>query len=189
MAAASSSPAALHRTVVVVRHAKAESAGPTDHRRRLTERGRGDAAAAGRAVASALAASAGGRTVALVSSATRAYETWQELSTALPADLVVEEAVRDGLYEAGTDDVVRLLAELDADVTTAVVVGHNPTMEATVHALAGDDGGAIGSGVVRDRLSERGFPTAAVATLTYNGDWAGIGPGTCRLEGFDVGRG
>jgi len=77
-------------------------------------------------------------------------------------------------------------------------VGHNPTMEATVHALAGDDGGADDAGAddagadgaaVRDRLSERGFPTAAVATLTYNGDWAGIGPGTCRLEGFDVGRG
>ncbi len=185
MAAAPPSPAP-HRTVVVVRHAKAESSGPTDQRRRLTGRGHADAAAAGQVLAGVVAGTAGGRTVTLVSSATRAYETWQELSAALPDDSpgpVVEEQVSDELYDAGVDDVVRLLTGLDADVATVVVVGHNPTMEATVDALA-----SAGDADARARMADRGFPTASVATLTYDGEWDGIGPGTCRLERFDVGR-
>lgn len=185
--AADPSPPVARRTVVVVRHGKAESGGATDHRRRLTGRGRADAAAAGQVLAGMLAGTAGGRTVALVSSATRAYETWQELSAALPDDprgTAVEEQVSDELYDAGVDDVVRLLARLDADVATVVVVGHNPTMEATVLALASASHADAQAG-----MAERGFPTASVATLTYDGAWDGIGPGTCRLERFDVGRG
>lgn len=175
------------RTVVVVRHAKAEKQAESDHARRLTDRGRGDAAAAGSAVASALSPTPGtasaGRSVALVSSATRAHESWKQLAPALTEGSVVEEQVTDDLFEAGVDDVLGLLGRLDDDVAAVVVVGHNPTMEAAVEALVGS-----AEPDVRTRLDERGFPTAAVAVLSYAGSWVDLGPSGCRLIGFEVGR-
>ncbi len=121
---------------MVVRHAKAEPTGRRDRDRPLTDRGRGDASAAGAAVAAALGEPAtAGRVVALVSSATRAYDTWRQLADRLP--VAVDEQVSDALYDAAVDDVLGLVGGLDDGVSAAVVVGHNPTMHATVHTLAG----------------------------------------------------
>lgn len=171
------------RTVVVVRHAKAESEAAQDHDRRLTGRGRRDAAAAAPTVGGALADSGAGRSVALVSSAVRAVETWQLVAAGLPADGGVEERVLDVLFRADADDATGLLAGLGDDIAVAVVVGHNPAMEDTVRCLV-----AGGDAVALERLDD-GLSTAAVAVLAYNGPWSDIGPGSCRLAGLEVGRG
>ncbi len=180
------------RTVIIVRHAKAEGMGKdrgkdggqnaasTDHERRLTARGRADAAAVGELLATVLDPDA--ETLALVSSAVRAGETWHQVATEL--DAVPEQRVVDELYGAGGDEVADLLALLDDDVQVAVVIGHNPTMQAVVHQLDdGDDADLTG------QLEQRGLPTAAVAVLTLDGSWSDIEPGSCRLVRLDVPRG
>jgi len=165
-----------HRTLVVVRHAKAEREATHDHERRLTQRGRGDAAAA-------LSVAQRGKAVALVSSAVRAVETWQLIASRLPGGAQVGERVEDALYQADVGDVTDLLTSLDQDLEVALVVGHNPTLEDTVRALAaGGDGDALA------RL-DGGLSTAAVAVLSYQGLWSDLAAGSCRLEAVEVGRG
>jgi len=160
--------------IVVVRHGKAEKSaqGSTqrDYDRQLTERGRADSREAGALLGRALGEPTG-RVVALVSSAARAVETWQEIAPSLP-DLV-EVDVRDDLYQAGVDDLLALMAATAENVTAVLVVGHDPTMSQAVSTLAG---------------GECELKTAAVAALSYDGSWDAIGPDTCRLEGLDVGR-
>lgn len=167
--------------VIVVRHGKAEKSAERDYDRHLTERGHADSREAGALLDTALDLPAGG-VVALVSSAPRAQETWQEVAAALTHGATVVADVRDDLYETGVDEVVAMLAAIDDDVSTVLVVGHDPTMSETVTALAADgDTDALG------RL-EDGLSTAAFAVLSYDGSWTAVAPGTCRLERLEVGR-
>jgi phosphohistidine phosphatase len=168
------------RTVVVLRHAKAESSAATDHARELTARGRADATAAGELLSEILDPDA--ETVALVSSAARARQTWELAAAEL--DVPVEQRDLDELYEAGGDDVVDLLALLPDEIEVAIVVGHNPTMAALAHQLDNGDDEELSA-----RLGERGLPTAAVAVLELDGSWSGLEATSCRLVRLDVGRG
>jgi phosphohistidine phosphatase len=109
-------------TMLVMRHSKAEPVAATDHVRRLTDRGRTDARAAGAWVA----ASGFVPDLILASTAARAEET---------AELVASRAgVRrlefvDELYGADGYEVIDVVAErAPAEVGTAMVVGHNPAM-------------------------------------------------------------
>jgi len=164
--------------IVVVRHGKAEKSAQgsgqesaqRDYDRHLTERGRADSRAAG-AIAGRALGEPTARVVALVSSAARAVETWQQVAVSLPD--MVEVDVRDDLYQAGVDDLVALMAATAEDVTVVLVVGHDPTMSQAVSTLAG---------------GECELKTAAVAVLSYDGSWDAIGSDTCRLESLDVGR-
>jgi phosphohistidine phosphatase len=120
---------APRRTLVIVRHAKAESGedGP-DHDRRLTSRGRRAAAEAGRWLASNVTAP----DLVLCSSATRARQTWEAIAAVVPCDTV---RVDRAFYLAAADEI---LDEVSAGGTaTTVVVGHNPTMEQLVAHLVG----------------------------------------------------
>ena len=128
------------RVLVLVRHGKAESNEESgDHDRRLTARGRSEAAATGRRVAELLA----GRRVdvAWVSSAVRAHQTWDQVAACLPA--AAQVVVERDLYQAGGRDVLDrvasvLAADADGKAQVMVVVGHNPTMEQVVRALVGE---------------------------------------------------
>ncbi len=166
------------RTLVVVRHAKAEADATTDHGRPLAARGVRDARAAGHWLAAELAGGSG-RTEALVSTASRARMTWSEIADTVSADV----RMLDGLYEAGADEVVGMLALLDKDVQTAIVVGHNPTLQTVVFNLATRDGADY------ETMSERGFPTAAVAVLDVPVAWHDLAPETCPVRAFHVPRG
>lgn len=119
------------RTLVLVRHAKAESGEEgEDHARRLTSRGRTAADEAGRWLATVVPAP----DVVWCSSATRAVQTWEAIapSLAAPPEPVVDRA----LYLAGPRDV---LAWLDASPgVTRVVVGHNPTVEQVLGSVTGE---------------------------------------------------
>jgi phosphohistidine phosphatase len=168
------------RTIVVVRHAKAEDAAATDRARELTERGRADATAVGELLSDILDPDA--ETVALVSPAARARQTWAAAAAELAAP--PEERELDELYAAGGDDVVDLLALLPDEIEVAIVVGHNPAMEALVQQVDnGDD-----EDLTR-RLDERGLPTAAVAVLELDGPWSGLEVSSCRLVRLEEPRG
>jgi phosphohistidine phosphatase len=163
------------RRLVVVRHGKAEPYAAKDHARRLTARGRADAAAVGRYLASVDVRP----DRALVSDAARTIETWQQLRAALDAE-PREEITRE-LYGASADDVVELVRRLPGDVWTALYVGHNPTAEqlaGVLHDTEGDP--AVLTGLLA------GFPTCAVAVFELEGDWADLAEGRARLTHFHV---
>jgi phosphohistidine phosphatase len=166
------------RTLVVVRHSKAEQAGPTDLERELTPRGRRDAVAAG----SWLSSLGVVPETALVSAATRTRQTWA--AAAEGAGWELEPTFDQGLYAAGPDTVLDLLRTLDDGCTTAVVIGHNPTMAVLAQLL--DDGeGDTESGTAM----ALGFPTSAVAVFAYDGEWVDLAPGSARVAAFHVARG
>ena len=175
--------------IVVVRHGKAEKSASgsgqesaqRDYDRHLTDRGHADSREAGALLDTALDLPAG-EVVALVSSAPRAQETWQDVAAVLTHGASVIADVRDDLYETGVDEIIALLADTDDDVSSVLVVGHDPAMSQTVQALAGDgDADAL-------RRLDDGLSTAAFAVLRHDGGWNAVGPGTCRLERLEVGR-
>ena len=168
------------KTIIVIRHAKAEDSAATDHDRGLTSRGRADAVAAGEVVGEVLDPDA--ETVVLVSSAVRARQTWEAAAAELT--VAVEQRDLDELYEASGGEAVDLLALLPDEVDAAIVVGHNPTMQAVVQQLENGDDDELSA-----QLDSRGLPTAGVAVLEHEGDWADLEVGSCRLVRLEVPRG
>jgi phosphohistidine phosphatase len=166
------------RTLVVVRHAKAEPYAETDHARRLTERGRADAAAAGRFLATAGLVP----THALVSDATRTQETWAELRASLGEGIEVD--VSPAYYSASEQDVLEGVRMLPSDAMCVVFVGHNPTAAHVARLLLDGEGDPE---VMRGLLE--GFPPAAVAVFELPGDWSELTEAGARLTRFHVGHG
>jgi phosphohistidine phosphatase len=166
------------RTLVVVRHAKAEPYAETDHARRLTDRGRADAAAAG-----AFLTTVGIEpSHALVSDATRTQETWAELRGPLGEGIV--EDVSPAYFSASEAEVLEAVRALPPEATCAVFVGHNPTAAHLARLLVDGEGDPE---VMRGLLE--GFPPAAVAVLELPGDWSELTEAGARLTRFHVGRG
>ena len=111
------------KTLLLVRHAKSswDHPGVDDHDRPLNARGRRDAPEMGRRLAE--------RGLVpdriLSSTALRARTTAQLIAEGLGFD--VDRIILDErLYAASADEVLRVIGEIDGDVGTAMVVGHNP---------------------------------------------------------------
>jgi phosphohistidine phosphatase len=166
------------RTLVVVRHAKAEPYAESDHARRLTDRGRADAADAGRF----LAAAGIEPTHALVSDAVRTQETWAQLRASLGAG--IEEDISPAYFSASEAAVLDAVRLLPPEAACAVFVGHNPTAAHVARQLLDGEGDPD---VMRGLLE--GFPPAAVAVLELPGEWSELVEGGARLTRFHVGHG
>jgi phosphohistidine phosphatase len=160
------------KTLVLVRHAKsAWPDGVADHERPLAKRGRRDAPAVGRW----LRDNAVIPQVALVSSARRAVETTDLIITELkpkPRQIIADEA-----YGASPAELHELVDTLPAEIDVAMLVGHNPGIEAFAALLA------------EAASAMREFRTSAVAVLEFGEDWDSVGPGAGRLMAFAVPRG
>lgn len=156
--------------VLVMRHARAEQAAETDRVRRLTEGGRNDARAAGAWVAS----SGHVPDLILASSAARAEETAQLVASL--SDVRRLELV-DDLYGADGYEVLDIVAATVPDgVTTAMVVGHNPTMEQVAYLLQGE-----GADQLRPVRPAR-FPTSGVGVFALDvASWSDLEEGHGRL--------
>ena len=165
------------RLVAVMRHSKAEQAGPTDFDRPLADRGHRDAEDAG----SWLAGAGFEPEHALVSAALRTRETWASVAEGAGWDL--DPDFDRTLYAADPDTALDLVREVDDDVRRLLVIGHNPTMASLAQLL--DDGDADSE--LADQLFA-GYPTSAVAVFGYDGAWADISEGSGRLVAFHVGR-
>ncbi|MGW4346220.1 SixA phosphatase family protein [Streptomyces sp. NPDC004690] len=161
------------RRIVLFRHAKADWPQVTDHERPLAERGRQDAPVAGRK----LADSGVSFDLALCSTATRTRETWKLAVHELPhrPKTVYEERI----YEASPGELIAVLNETPDDVQNVILIGHNPGMQGLTEVLAGS-----AEGDARERMSARGFPTAAFAVLTFDGSWKTLEPGTATLSDY-----
>lgn len=166
------------RTLVVVRHSKAERQAPTDFERRLSDRGRVDGADLGTWLAERGVVAE----VALVSAAQRTDETWDVVAAA--AGWTCRPRLSRTLYLTDEDGVLTQLREVPEDAGTVVVVGHNPTM----HALAVwlDDG--EGNDAARSAIASS-YPTSAATVLDVDVAWADLAPGTATVRAFHVGRG
>lgn len=170
------------RTLVISRHATAESFSDDDHSRRLTRRGEGEALALGTALAPLVPTV----DAALVSDARRTLDTWKLLGDGVAGAGRAWQAAVDvtrGVYTADEHSLLQLLREVDEEATTVVVVGHNPTVASL--ALLLEDG--EGDNQVALAIS-RGFEPASAAVFSVQGDWAGLAFGGATLRAFLSGR-
>ncbi|WP_432494031.1 SixA phosphatase family protein [Kineococcus gypseus] len=151
-------------TLVLVRHAKADTpVGLQDIARPLTERGRADAAAAGRWLAQNVAAP----DLLVTSPARRTEETTARLLDAWGAEPAVVDEER--VYEASLGDLLRLVRGLDTERPDAVVVlvGHNPGLSDLLESLTGE---------------VQQLRTAGIAVLDVAGEWADADSTSCALR-------
>lgn len=116
-----------------MRHAKSSwtSGAATDHQRPLNKRGRRAAPLVGARLSEL------GWTPDLViaSDSERTRETWQRMRDAFP-QLVAERYSR-AFYHGGLAQIESACAVLPHDVTTVLVLGHNPGWEGAVAELGG----------------------------------------------------
>ncbi len=166
------------RTIVVMRHAKAEEDGPNDVERALAARGHRDAAATG----AWLAARGLVPAHALVSAARRTRETWKSVASA--GGWAVAPDLDLGLYSAGVEAALDLVRRIPDDVSTTVLLGHNPTVASLAQLL---DDGEGDQGAATEMT--QGFPTSALAVFTVPGAWSDLTLGGATLRAFHVARG
>ena len=152
------------KRLYVLRHAKSswDDPGLDDHERPLAPRGRRACAGMAEHIRTAGIAP----DLVLCSTARRTRETLEGVDP--PGKRLIEAE----LYSASTQDLVDRLHRLSDDVSSAMLIGHNPSMQMLVLRLArrGDDG--------PERAAvERKFPTGALGTLTFQCGWSELESG------------
>lgn len=158
----------MHR-LILMRHAQAEPNSPSggDEARPLSAVGRNEALLMGRA----LAERGLKPDLALVSSAVRTRQTWEQMHDAF-GDVEVRDEPR--LYNAPADVLRGFVEASEEEAGCLLILAHNPG----VHALAGDYlSESAASPAILDRLAG-GFPTGAAALFTVDA------AGRCTYEGF-----
>lgn len=165
------------RTLVLVRHSKAEQYAASDQERELVSRGRRDAAEAGRWLARHDVEC----DYALVSPATRAVQTWEELAEAAGYELDAD--LDSSLYAAGPETALDVIRSVPAEAASVVLVGHNPTVATLAQLL--DDGDGDEEAVTE---MNQGYPTSALAVFAVDGEWEDLELGGARVTAFHVGR-
>jgi len=170
-------PEVAHR-LVLLRHAKsAWPSGVPDHERPLAGKGRRNAHAAGEWFTTG-----GPRPdLVLVSDATRTQQTWEIVRGSFP--IAPRSRVEPRIYAADVAELLEVIAEVEENVGTLCLVGHEPGMSTTALTLASPESErAVVSAVARK------FPTGAVAVLALACAWAALGPRRALLESFAVPR-
>ena len=158
------------KTIYLLRHAEAGPAGGlSDEERALTPTG----VETCRKLRAHLEAEGANFDRILCSSARRAIDT---------CNLVVGEGraeIDPVLYLAGTETLFARIRALDESVTSLLVVGHNPGLQAFAIQLIGARGGR------HARRLRRDFPPGALATLaTEAATWRGFAPNGAQLTAF-----
>ncbi|MFD1506789.1 phosphohistidine phosphatase [Georgenia yuyongxinii] len=159
----------MARTLVLLRHAKAEPEGDLgDAMRPLAGKGRKQATALGPQLADLV----GPVDVALVSSALRATETYKLVAAGMK---VRAQQVVGEIYEGGPRTVLGLLQDVDEAAATVLVVGHEPTISGLASLLHD----------ARDDLARQvslGVPTATACVLQVPGTWQELDRSTAHLS-------
>jgi phosphohistidine phosphatase len=147
------------RTLILMRHAKAEAKAPSgeDHDRSLTDRGLGDARLMGRVLAEAGLKP----DVALVSSAARTRQTWGGLAESFPD---AEARFDRKLYNASSQTIRHLVELAEEEAETIVLVGHNPGVPMAMLELI-IEGAEPASVIEKARGS---FPTASAVVFEFD---------------------
>jgi len=163
----------MTRHLILTRHAKSDWDDPTidDHDRPLNARGIASAAAMGRWVA-------GQHHLprqALLSTATRVMETWEEMRPALPG---CKAETHRQLYQGTPETILSVLAGATAE--SVLVIGHNPGFAMLAETLVQ---------CAPDHGRFHAFPTCATLILSFDiDDWAGVRPASGTVLAFGVPR-
>jgi len=159
------------RHLFILRHAKSswDNPGLEDHERPLAPRGQRACAV----MAEHLRANAIKPELVLCSSARRTRET---LEAVAPTG---EHIIEPQLYSASAEALLERLHRLPGDVSSVMVIGHNPALQMLVLRLARRDGDGADRSAV-----ERKFPTGALATLTFECGWTELAAGSAHLAEF-----
>ena len=169
------------RTLVLLRHAKAEAPGELpDFERRLTTAGESDADAAGAWLADERLRP----DLVFCSPAARTRQTWQgvsiALAQALPDTPAPEVRYEKDLYDGGRTEVFDLLRRVPDEVRTVLVVGHNPTVSDVSLLLMPDE---------QYDGDEVGLKTSGLAVHRTEDSWSVTSPGSMRLVERHTARG
>ncbi len=163
------------RTLILMRHGKsAYPDGVPDHDRPLAPRGQREAGLAG----DWLRANAPAVDAVLCSTATRTRETLACTGIDAPVRYLGR------LYGATPGTVIDEINQVDDDVATLLIVGHEPTTSSVALILADTDTSNIAAA---EGISEK-YPTSALAVLRIPGRWAAVEPGVAALTDFHVPR-
>ena len=163
------------RTLVLMRHAKSDYPdGVADHDRPLAARGVREAALAGDWLRGAVPAI----DAVLCSTAVRTRQTLERTGVGAPVSFI------ERLYGATPGALLAEINQVDEQVTTLLVVGHEPTVSQVSLGLAGHPGSdpeAIG------RIETK-FPTSGIAVLRVPGIWSALEVNGAELVSFHVPR-
>jgi phosphohistidine phosphatase len=158
------------KRLFLLRHAKSSWDDPRldDHDRPLAPRG----LRASAVMAEHLRQERIAPTLVLCSPARRTRET---LERVMPLDRA-EVRIEDELYRASSKDLLQRLRELPHEVDSVMLIGHQPAIQQLALQLAAE-------GSELERLKAK-FPTAALATLDFPGEWSGLGRGSAELVAY-----
>lgn len=156
---------------MILRHAKAASQEQSaDIDRPLTARGHADAAAAG----AWLSQHSYVPDLVLCSPARRARETWHGVALAL--ERAPEVRYDDKVYNAAALELLHLISDIEDEIGTVLLVGHNPGVSQLSMLLDAD--GADPSGL----------STAGIAVHTSAATWSEWGPRAAPLAASHTSR-
>jgi phosphohistidine phosphatase len=149
-------------TLLLLRHGKSDWSADfgVDAERPLAERGRRAAKTIGRHLSEV----GPQPTLALVSPAVRARDTFDRVRAAAGFDCPTR--IVESFYGHGVDPVLGELRRVEGAPEVVLAVGHEPTWSDLIAAVTGS--------VVR-------FPTAALARLDLDTEWAQLRPGGAVL--------
>jgi phosphohistidine phosphatase len=158
--------------LLLLRHGKsAWPMGVDDLERPLTRRGRD----ASRRMGVYLAEQKLVPDLALVSPARRAQETWR---LAEPALGVVVTRSEPRIYEAPADRLFGVVKEVEPEIDTLLMVGHNPGFEELLRMLLGhEDRYAHAAALAK-------YPTAGLAVVDLPSAWPELSPRSGSLHRF-----
>ena len=161
------------KRLFLLRHAKSswDNPGLADHDRRLAPRGRRGA----KAIAKHLRREGIEPDVVLCSSARRARETLEGVVPALAGEPAV--VIEPELYGASASGLLERLRRLPAETGSVMLVGHNPAMQELALSLA------RGGSPERAAIAAK-YPTAGLATLSFEGSWSELDAGAAELVDF-----
>jgi phosphohistidine phosphatase len=168
-------PGIRMKLLYLLRHAKSSWDGPdiADFDRPLNKRGR----KAAKLMAQYFRDNGIAPRAVICSPAKRTRETLKHLMPAL-GDVPITFDHR--VYEASYQTLLMCLAELPADLPSALLIGHNPGLERLALYLMND----LGHGPGASRLQDK-YPTGSLAILSVPAeDWNDLKVGSGRLDDF-----
>jgi phosphohistidine phosphatase len=161
--------------LLLLRHAKSSWGDPglADSERPLAPRGRRNAAA----IAKAIDAEGMTPDKVICSPARRTRETLAALLPYLPGEGRV--TIEPKLYDSTPGDYVAAIARSGGNARTLMVIGHNPTIQATARWLIGDGEPGLAAEVAAK------YPTGALAVIDFGQiGWSHLEPGAGHLSAF-----
>ena len=114
----------------------------------------------------------------LCSSARRTRET---LAGVLPGRLAL---IEPELFLAGHEQLLARLRQVEPEIRSVMVIGHNPALQMLVLNLAGGERARRPAGAEGLEDIRRKLPTGALVTLSFDSPWSELGRGSAELVDY-----